>query len=70
MRKKIIILSASTGGGHNKAAMAIKNEIEEHNINGEKIECEIIDSLKLVNIVVEKVISKGYEKSAMYTPKA
>ena len=70
MRKKIIILSASTGGGHNKAAMAIKNEIEEHNINGEKIECEIIDSLKLVNIVVDKVISKGYEKSAMYTPKA
>lgn len=63
--KKVLIMSASTGGGHNKAANAIKNTLENNNI-----ECEIIDSLKLVNSTMDRVISKGYEKSAMYTPKA
>lgn len=63
--KKILIMSASTGGGHNKAANAIKSTLEDNNI-----ECTIIDSLKLVNSTMDKFISRGYEKSAMYTPKA
>ncbi|MFI3210866.1 MAG: glycosyltransferase [Peptostreptococcaceae bacterium] len=67
MYKKILIMSASTGGGHNKAANAIKETIESIN---ENIECEIIDSLKFVNNAMDKVISSGYEKSAIYTPKA
>lgn len=68
--KKVLIMSASTGGGHNRAARAIQEEIELKNINGEEIECKIIDSLKLINNFMDKVISRGYEKSAMYTPEA
>lgn len=70
MVKKILIMSASTGGGHNRAARAIKEELERKTIDGMPVECEIIDSLKLVNNTMDKIISRGYEKSAIYTPKA
>lgn len=70
MSKKILIMSASTGGGHNRAARAIKEELESRTIDNTSIECEIVDSLKLVNNTMDKVISRGYEKSALYTPKA
>ncbi len=70
MSKKVLIMSASTGGGHNRAARAIKEEITKKTIDGSPIECEIIDSLKLVNNTMDKIISRGYEKSAIYTPKA
>ena len=70
MSKKVLIMSASTGGGHNRAARAIKEELESRDINGISIECEIVDSLKLVNSTMDKLISQGYEKSALYTPKA
>jgi processive 1,2-diacylglycerol beta-glucosyltransferase len=63
-------MSASTGGGHNRAAKAMKDEIEKKCIDGEHITCEIIDSLKLINTIMDKIISSGYEKSAKYTPKA
>ena len=46
MSKKVLIMSASTGGGHNRAAKAMKEEIEKRCINGEYITCEIVDSLK------------------------
>ena len=49
MSKKVLIMSASTGGGHNRAARAIKEELESRTIDGMSIECEIVDSLKLVN---------------------
>ena len=70
MHKKVLIMSASTGGGHNRAARAIKEELTNKEINGITIDCEIIDSLKIVNNTMDKVISRGYEKSAKYTPKA
>lgn len=70
MSKKILIMSASTGGGHNRAARAIKEELTNKIIDGEPVECQIIDSLKLVNSTMDKIISTGYEKSAIYTPKA
>ena len=70
MRKKVLIMSASTGGGHNRAARAIKEELTNKTINNITIECEIIDSLKIVNGTMDKLISRGYEKSAKYTPKA
>ena len=70
MRKKVLIMSASTGGGHNRAARAIKEELESRTIDNMSIECEIVDSLKLVNNTMDKVISRGYEKSVLYTPKA
>lgn len=70
MSKKVLIMSASTGGGHNRAARAIKEELTRKTIDDMPIECEIIDSLKLVNNTMDKIISRGYEKSAIYTPKA
>lgn len=70
MSKKVLIMSASTGGGHNRAAKAMKEEIEKRCINDEYITCEIVDSLKLINTTMDKIISNGYEKSAKYTPKA
>lgn len=70
MQKKVLIMSASTGGGHNRAARAIKEELTNKSINGITIDCEIIDSLKIVNGTMDKLISRGYEKSAKYTPKA
>ncbi|WP_373601423.1 MGDG synthase family glycosyltransferase [Paraclostridium bifermentans] len=70
MSKKVLIMSASTGGGHNRAARAIKEELIKKTIDGETIECKIIDSLKLVNTTMDKIISTGYEKSAIYTPNA
>ncbi|MDY5212382.1 MGDG synthase family glycosyltransferase [Intestinibacter sp.] len=70
MSKKVVIMSASTGGGHNRAAKAMKDEIEKKCIDGEHITCEIVDSLKLINTTMDKIISSGYEKSAKYTPKA
>lgn len=70
MQKKVLIMSASTGGGHNRAARAIKEELTNKEINGITIDCEIIDSLKIVNTTMDKLISRGYEKSAKYTPKA
>ena len=44
--KKIMILYASIGGGHYKAADAIKNYINEHYPN-QKV--EMIDALKYTN---------------------
>lgn len=70
MHKKVLIMSASTGGGHNRAARAIKEELTNKSVNGITIDCEIIDSLKIVNGTMDKLISRGYEKSAKYTPKA
>ena len=49
MQKKVLIMSASTGGGHNRAARAIKEELTNKSIDGITIDCEIIDSLKIVN---------------------
>lgn len=64
MTRKVLILSASTGGGHNRAARAVQEEAEKLGL-----ECKIVDSLKFVSKMVDTVISKGYETSALYTPK-
>lgn len=68
--KKVLIMTASTGGGHNRAAKAIIEDIEALRYKDQKIECKIIDSFKLVNQTMDKIISDGYEISAKYTPTA
>lgn len=68
--KKVLIMTASTGGGHNRAARAICEELVSRSFHGEVIECKIIDSFKLVNQTMDKLISEGYEMSAKYTPTA
>ena len=48
MSKKVLIMSASTGGGHNRAARAIKEELESRTINDMSIECEIVDAVEIL----------------------
>lgn len=67
MEKKVMILTVSTGGGHNKASKVIQNEL---NVMG--IDNEIVDALKdvgTVGKVLDVFVSGGYEKSAQYIPK-
>lgn len=61
---KVLLLSASTGGGHNSAASAIKNSLESEG-------CEVsqVDALKFISPILDKLVSGGYETSAKYIPK-
>lgn len=61
---KVLLLSASTGGGHNSAANAVKNSLESAG-------CEVsqVDALKFISPILDKLISGGYETSAKYIPK-
>lgn len=68
--KKIWIMTASTGGGHNRAAKAIEEELIKNKFKGEEVQCEIIDSLKLIGTTFDKLISDGYEMTAKYAPNA
>ncbi|MDI6617938.1 MAG: glycosyltransferase [Clostridiales bacterium] len=61
--KKILILTASAGGGHNSAAKALKEAFDI-----EDCECAIVDSLKFVSPMLDRIVSRGYEKSAKYIP--
>ncbi len=65
-KKKIIILYASVGGGHFKAAEGIKNYIID---NHKDCEVQMIDALKYTNKVVDKIVIKSYVNMAKYSPK-
>ena len=56
MNKKVLILTASTGGGHNKAARALKDAYLEWDY-----EIEIVDILKLIHSLIENVFIDGYD---------
>lgn len=62
--KKVMILSASTGGGHNSAANAIASAFKELDYEG-----IIVDGIRAVSPLLDKIISEGYENSAKFTPK-
>ena len=64
--KKIMILYASIGGGHYKAADGIKNYINEHYPD---FKVEMIDSLRYTNKVFDKLIINSYINMARYSPK-
>lgn len=61
---RILLLSTSTGGGHNSAANAIKESLEN-------LGCEVllVDALKFVSPMLDRLVAGGYEKSAKYIPK-
>lgn len=63
---RILILSAKTGGGHMRAAQALKAVINER--DSEAV-VEIIDALEYVNHYFNKVVVDGYKFSAMKVPK-
>lgn len=54
---KVIILSASIGGGHMSASNALKSYILD---NSKGIEVEVIDTLKYINPLINKLIVNGY----------
>lgn len=64
--KKIMILYASIGGGHFKAASGVKNYILKHYPN---ITVSMVDALKYTNKVVDKIIISAYVNMARYSPK-
>ncbi|MBQ2671268.1 MAG: galactosyldiacylglycerol synthase [Clostridia bacterium] len=60
---KIIILSASTGGGHMSAANCVKDYF---NNNGDQ--AEVIDTLEYINHVLNKTVTEIYEYVAIKHP--
>jgi len=63
---KILSLTISAGKGHQKAAEAVKEYYIRNNI---QVEFEMIDALKYINPIVDKLIIGGYLKSLKKTPK-
>jgi processive 1,2-diacylglycerol beta-glucosyltransferase len=61
--KKVIILTASTGGGHNKVAQTLKEELLDL---GHQV--EVVDFLKSQNKIYEMIVSHGYELLASKFP--
>ncbi|MGV8145427.1 MAG: MGDG synthase family glycosyltransferase [Alkaliphilus sp.] len=59
MRKKLMIMTASIGFGHDKAAETVKAKIEEKDKN---IEIEIIDFMDIIQPHISKLIKNTYLK--------
>lgn len=62
----ILILSASTGGGHMRASQAIQNYMDDHD---KSANVKIVDSLLYINPVLNKTITSGYVYLATKTPR-
>lgn len=62
---KVLILSASTGHGHNKAGETLKKHFEE---TGSKNEVIMVDALDYISPLLNKVISDGYLYLATKAP--
>ena len=62
---RILILSASTGGGHMKAAEALKAFLETK----PNTKVEIIDTLKYISPLLNKTITESYLYMAKSLPK-
>lgn len=62
---KVLILSCSTGGGHNSAASALKKCFESHGVR-----CDIADTLDLRSRGVSKMIKNGHVFVYRHMPKA
>lgn len=61
----ILILSASTGGGHNRASNALKSYILSLDSDAN---VEIIDTLEYCSSILNKTITKGYKALAKNAP--
>ncbi len=59
--KKVLLLSVSTGEGHNSAARAIAEVLRQRNI-----ECEIVDSVEFKGKKSHSFIADGYSWAYPY----
>ncbi|WP_034868154.1 MGDG synthase family glycosyltransferase [Clostridium lundense] len=62
---KALIFSVSAGGGHSRAAEALKDYIYLYNPNSD---VKIIDTLRYINPIIDKVIIGSYLKTIKVTP--
>ena len=62
----ILILSASTGGGHMRASKAIEGYMTQQN---KDINIKIVDSLLYISPILNKTVTGGYVYLATKTPK-
>lgn len=62
---KVLIFSVSAGGGHVQAAEAIKDYIKLEDLDSE---VRIIDTLKYINPIIDKVVIGSYLKALKVTP--
>ncbi|WP_123052704.1 glycosyltransferase [Clostridium sp. JN-1] len=62
---RALILSVSAGGGHSHAAEALRDYIESELSNSD---IKIIDTLKYINPIIDKVVIGSYLKSLKVTP--
>lgn len=63
---RVLILSASTGGGHMRASSALKTYIMN---NDKDAVVEIIDTFEYINPILNKTVTEGYLYLATKTPK-
>ena len=62
----ILILSASTGGGHMRASKAIEGYMTQKN---KDINVKIVDSLLYISPILNKTVTSGYVYLATKTPR-
>ena len=62
---KVLILSASTGGGHNRAANALKDYILKRDSSNQVV---LVDALEQCSKFVNFFLTKGYKRIAMNIP--
>lgn len=62
---KVLFLSVSIGGGHNKAAQAVEESIKKLYPQSDTL---IIDTIKYVNPLIDKLIVKGYLNTLKTSP--
>lgn len=63
---KVLILSASTGGGHKRAAAALEEKIR---VLSPGTEVHVVDGLRSIGKVYDKTVCKGYYIMATKAPK-
>jgi processive 1,2-diacylglycerol beta-glucosyltransferase len=63
MMKNVLLFTASAGGGHNSAARAIKGALDKF-----EFDTTVVDALKFVSPMLDRIVSGGYETSAKLIP--
>ena len=60
---KILILSCSTGQGHNAAGLALQQELRARGV-----ECDLVDTMAIVSERASRIVSGAYIRTATHLP--